>query len=477
MAQDKLEKIKDLADQSNQTQRMQNQLDRFNVYIDNFQDQVNTLLKKQFNPENHDMLFYMQTSYLNLLKKIVNLKSVLYKNQANRQWLVGETADDDYNELIEDSNIHIAYQALNKFTNVNNVAFMRISTDTVTGKMVYDAIPSDSIIVLQNLEDPLKMDAILRKTTINEEIFYIYWDSEEFMLLNESFELEGERKANPYIDPETGEGIIPYVPFWSLQPIAGDFWNETIGNDLFQSTVQVNVQMAHLNNQMKLSGLRQIVFSGLMNEDIKELYSHIVDGLRPIALKGEDSKAVALEMSGNLRDFMQVIHDIISQVADQHGISFASQTTTAQKQSAVALKIEKEALDNLREEQEPLFRDGEERVGRITAIMANQDLDKNINLNEGALDVQFVRDPEYIDSEIIPSIEYATKEGYKSKAQIFMELNPGTESEDEAKEKIQKNIADNEALSATEPSTTEIDEAFAEDQEETVVETEGAPEA
>jgi bifunctional DNase/RNase len=467
MAQDKLEKIKDLAKKSNQTKRMNNQLDRFNVYIDNFQDQVNTLLKAQFNPDNHNMLYYMQTSYLNLLKKIVNLKSVLYKNQANRQWLVGEEPDENYTDLIENSNIHVAYQALNKFVNVNNTAFMRVSTDEQRKRIVYDAIPSDSIIVLQNIENPLKMDALLRKTTINEEIFYIYWDTEEFMLLDESFNPAGEREENPYIDPATGEGIIPYIPFWALQPIAGDFWNETISNDLYQSTLQINVQMAHLNNQMKLAGLRQLVFSGLMNEDIKKLYEHIVDGLRPIALKGEEAKAMALEMSGHMKEFMDVVHDIISQVSDQHGISFASQTTTAQRQSAAALKIEKEALDNLREEQEPLFRDSEEKVGRVTAIMANTDLGTNINLNEGALDIEFVRDPEYIDSEIIPSIEYATKEGYKSKTQIFMELNPGTESEDEAKKQIQQNMTENRELSFSEPSTNEIDQAFAADQQET----------
>jgi hypothetical protein len=475
MAQDKLDKIKDLADQSNQTERMSNQLNRFNVYIDNFQDQVNTLLKKQFNPDNHDMLFYMQTSYLNLLKKIVNLKSVLYKNQANRQWLVGDSTDEAYTELINESNIHIAFQALNKFVNVNNTAFMRITTDQEKGKIVYDAIPSDSIIVLQNLEDPLKMDALLRKITINEKKYYAYWDSEEYIFLDENFELAGNRVDNPYIDPETNEGVIPYVPFWALQPIAGDFWNETISNDLYQGTVQLNVQIAHLNNQMKLAGLRQLVFTGLMNEDIKDLYAHIVDGLRPIALKGEESEAKALEMSGHMKEFMDVIHDIIAQISDQHGISFASQTTTAQKQSAAALKIEKEALDNLREEQEPLFREGEEKVGRITAIMANTDLGTNINLSEGALDVEFVRDPEYIDAEIIPSIEYATREGYKSKAQIFMELNPGTESEEEAIEKIKSNMAENQELKAlTEPSTSEIDQAFQTDQQETVVETENA---
>jgi hypothetical protein len=462
--QDYFNQMKSLKETGEEQARMDVQSNRFKVYIDNFVDQVDELIKSQFHPDNYHLLRPMKVQYFNLLKKIVNLKSVLYKQPALRKWLVGDTENDKYSELLEGSNINTSAQTLNKFVNVNNVAFMRVKTDLINKVLRYDAVPAESIMILQDILDPYKINALMRKINIpaglseqydEQDVLWAYWDSERYLLLNDQMDIL-EEKDNVYKDPNTGKGIIPYVPFWGMQPIANNFWNETINDDLYEGTVQINANMTHFNNVLKTTCYRQLALTGLHNEDVKKLYGHIVDGLSPIAMQGEEAKADSFEMTGQVREFMDSIHDIISQIADQHGVSFSSQATSAQKQSGLALEIEQEALDNLREEQEPLFRDSENELAKVSIIIGNTDLNAGVDVN-GKLDITFPRPNKILSPDEIAGIGYEVNEGYKSKTEVFMSLNPSTQDTDEAESQMIKNIE----IKPQQQSTSEIETAFA----------------
>lgn len=462
MPSENYDKIIELAKTATELERQQKQTDRFSVYLDDFDSKVDAKIHKQFHQENYELLYLMICNYANLLKKIVNLKSVLYKKEAIREWLKGDTVDDKYQELIKDSNIHTAYQNLNKYCNINNTAFMRLSSDFQNKTIKYEAIPSENIIILQNEENSQKIDALLHKIVINGAKHYCYYDEEVTGKVTEDFQTFYDEKENIYKDPNNGNtGIIPFVPVWSMQPIANNFWNATINDDLYNSTIQINVHLTHLNNLLKLSSYKQWVFYGLISDDIKTLYGHITDGLRPVALKGEKAKAEMFSLIDKMKDTMEVIHDLASQVVDQHGVSFSSQTNSAQKQSGFALKIEKEALDDMKEEQQPLYRQTEKQVAYKSVIIANIDFKTGIDIN-GQFKLIFAKEQPTFTTEDIAYYDWVVLNGYKKCTEIFMLLNPDI-SADKAEEKLKENKEYNEKMSI-DTEDKEIEKAFGETQ-------------
>jgi hypothetical protein len=443
--------------------RRQKQKERFDVYMDDYNYLIIALIKKQFHQDNADRLYPMVCNYANLLKKIVNLKSVIYKKAAKREWLsVNNEPVESYNDIISKSNINEAYQALNKYLNINNMSFMRVISDTRVKGIKYEAVPGENIVVLRRIDNPLEFDALLHHIVIDSRTkFWYYWDRYVSCKVSDGLDHVYDVQPNKYIDPnDTSEprGIIPYVPVWGIQPLANSFWCETYNDDLFNATLQINVHLTHLNNLMKLACYKQIVFTGLTIGDLKSIYGHVTDGLNPITLTGEGANVTSLEMHSDINQAMSVIHDLISQVCDQHGVSFSSQVNSAQKQSGVALTIEREAMDDLREEQEPRLRECESKVAYITAIMANTDYNAGIDVN-GTLRVVFGRDPVELTSENTAVEDWLFSKGIKSVLDLYTKMNPDIDPE-QAEQGLRDNLAQNKELTQVDAGRQEITNEF-----------------
>ena len=117
--------------------RQQDQSDRLSMYLDDYEDKVLEKLQTQFHKDNLDRLYPMVANYYNLFKKVINLKSVIYKKESVRKWYKrdGKTTDDSYSKLINDSNIHVCMPTSNKLTNVNNNSFVRINSEIDNNKL------------------------------------------------------------------------------------------------------------------------------------------------------------------------------------------------------------------------------------------------------------------------------------------------------------------------------------------------------
>jgi len=458
---DNFTQIKSLARSAVELTRQNKQQRRFDVYLDRFEYLAKELIAKQFHPENAQRLYPMVCNYANLLKKIVNLKSVLYKHEAKREWLSGgKTPDEKYSELIEKSNIHIAFQSINKYLNINNTGFMRIMPDLESRTMKYEAVPSENMVVLRRPDSPYEVDAVLHHIILDDiNKFWYYWDRERHFRVDESLETITEEGKNEYIDPNTKKGIIPYVPAWVFQPLANSFWCETHNDDLYNVTLQINVHLTHLNNLLKSSCYKQWVFTGMLANDIKNMYGQVTDGMNPIALTGENAAANTFEMTGDIMAVMNVIHDLISQVCDQHGISFSSQSTSAQKQSAPALTIEKEAMDDLREEQEPRLRECEKLVAFASVIIANKEFASGIDV-AGQFRLTFGHNSKVLTPEDTAAEDWQMEHGLKPVTDLYRELNPGVLDDNAAAKAIRDNLAKNKELSAQDAGQAELAGAF-----------------
>jgi len=450
MGKEQFEKTIRWANSSSERARQKKQHDRMSVFIDNFGYLVDEKIDKQFHPDNRDRLYKMLSQSWNILKKVVNLKSILYKKEAFRQWLINETPNDKYDLLMKETNINTAFQMFNKYCNVNNTAFMRIKPNYQKQSIVYEAVPSENIIICPDENNVFEIKSILHKIIIdakdNTKNFYLYFDEDVYGKVDWNMkDFVGEVKDNEWRDPNNeNRGIIPYVPGWAMQPVANNFWNETINDDLYDLTIQANVHLTHINNAMKNTCYKQLVFTGLMVDDIKRLYGHVMDGANPIALIGESAAVNSIGLTEGMGEVQDVLNTIVARTLDNHGIDFEAQSDSKQRSTAAAMIIRKDAMNDLRDEQEPIMREVEYKTAYYSIIMANTEFNAGIDIN-GELKVMFEKNFEKLDESDIPVIDYMVQEGYWKKTDVYKLSNPDI-SDEQAYDAIIENKLQNKEL-------------------------------
>jgi len=479
--------LSDLQTQAD-TDRQDSQADRLSMYLDDYSNQIIYTLQQQFHRDNYNRLYPLLATYYNLLKKIVNLKSVIYKSEAKRYWYKrdGKSVDENYSEIISRSNLDLVMPTTNKLVEVNNTCFPRIMA-TEQGAIKYEAVPSENISIIQSIDDPETITHLLHRVTIKDSnnsiteplkmsrndtytVKYFYWDEENYAVLDSNKSvLPGYPLENPYKDPKTGRGIIPYVLFSNFPSIAGDIWHETQNSDLYNGTIQVNVFQTYLNNLMKQSGYRQPFMTGVDKDEAAKMDGRVSDSLQPIVITDPNANIGAFELSGDITKVMDAIHDIISEIADNHGVEFSSRTSSAQKMSGLALSISQEALNNLKEEQQPYYRKAESELAYKTAIIANTDLKANIDL-EGRFSIDFFEEKrdESVDDQI-KKAEYQLNNNLVSLTDLYRQVDPDCPTDEEAIKRLQENKAINDQLRAEDifAFTPEVDSAEEDDSKPT----------
>ena len=450
--------------------RQQSQEKRLSMYLDSYEPEVIKLLRKQFHPDNFARLFPMVAKYYNTFKKIVNLKSVIYKREAIRKWYQrdGKTIDDNYSELLNKTDINTVLQLTNKLTNVNNTSFVRIIPDLENKTIKYSAVPSELINLTQNPNNPNEIQSILHRvcafdsfTKLNNmrgsradhcevsrsyESKYFYWDKEKYIIYNGNYEVipqpDNPENINPY-------GIIPYVLFSNLPSISGSIWNETVNDDLYSGTIQINVLQTYLNNAIKLLGFKQPWITGISGDEAKGLSNRVTDGLQPIFIAQSEAKIGAVELTGGVKEIRDSIHDVISEIADNHGVSFSSRTSSAQKSSGLALQIEAEQLENIRVEQQPLYRLSETELAEKTIVISNKDLGTNIDI-EGSFSINFFEDKDKLSQQDkLKQDAFDLKHNIKSVVDLYRENDPDVTDDKDVIQRINYNKKINDELLTT----------------------------
>ena len=470
--------------------RKTSQENRMSMYLDNYEDLILTKLKTQFSKENQDVLYPMVALHDNVFKAINNLKAKTYKDSPNREWVVNNEADESYNDLILKSNLDSESIRLEKFSFINNIAFMRAKI--VYGKLCYEAIAPEYIDIEQDPQDPWKFNAlvhtIVKNATSGEHTTaYHVWTNgkssidEETMpngymqtvyLDSEGVERGGEKIPNPYIDPETQEGIIPYVEMRTVMGV--DYWSETMNNDLYEGTLQINVKQTHSNNLKKYSGYRQLFISGgqVDTAKLQNQKSDVASAIVVSGVVGQSEPTIqAVEHSNDPNVLDRAINGDKAQLAQNHGVSFNAEAMSGnQRQTAEAMTISRQQLMEIRKEVLPLFREYEKNLAKITVIIANTPQESGLGLN---IDITGEFRIDYVEPKVVssPKEELETdllkiSQGVMSKAQLLMKLNPDIKSEEDAIERLEKikeinegqNGIDNEIANAVQGiNVTQID--------------------
>lgn len=460
--------------------RADSQEQRFNMYFDDYKEEVENLIKNQFHIDNWtDMLMMIYANY-NFLKKIVNLKTIVYKKEAARRYLTGTTTetddedgaeidqfDEDYETIISDSNINTALQQCDLYANINNISVCRIMLNENKDGIEYVPVPAHEISVEQHPENPLRIVGLIHSIKISDtpgdiKRIYFHWTNGQSQTdnpIDEGGEKVGHYRIyddegtlvmqpnnpndlNPYVD-KTRKAIIPYVFFRTVQ--SNEFWNECANRDMFDTTLQVNVNYTHKNNLMKYFGYNQLFVIG--DIDTTKMNGKRTDPSAIInvtsKIPGTPADIKGISLIGRLAELDKSIFTQISQSADVQSVSLSADAMTAQRQTAEALTINRKALEETREKLIPIYREAENELAFKTIVIANtpipnSGLGKNIT-EDGTFQIDFAElDNTASEKEKAETNTIKIANNTLNPIDIIMEENPDL-TEDQATEQWEKN--------------------------------------
>ena len=145
------------------------------IYKDNWHHIIEQELSYQVSPETFEKFFFLVTQELNVLKRVINELSILYKDPAERKAVVkgkeldtddegneslieSQTDDDNYTLSQKDTNKDFVMQECNRYTNNTNNTLVKVTYRE--DKLDYDLIAFNNAEVFTDVEDWKKIIAV-----------------------------------------------------------------------------------------------------------------------------------------------------------------------------------------------------------------------------------------------------------------------------------------------------------------------------
>lgn len=489
-------------------QAVQNKID---IYRDNWDYIIEEELALQFSPDTYKNLFWLKTKELNILKRVVNELSLVYKTPPIRIAYTEngeeEVPDANYELATKDTNKNESLKACNRYTNLVNHSAIHISYRN--NKLDYQLYNFNNIEVFYSANDwtrivavkyyvglslpiargglqtsdPKKIERLGGTTdmvsiykTQDYDIAYI-WTAEDIddkdnkILINDDipylqagmiytvkpspgrgYETIIDEQPNTLTYPD-GRVMLPFVIFDRIYPVDQRF-DFTSGNDLVDLNLNVAIFMVLLNQLMKLQSFKQGVITGADPDSLpKPLFT---DPQQWIALQpGRDGNVVdakLLDLQANIEAFYKAIIDRVQNVLSGYGVSPQNFTMSATPSSGYALTISNMGKLEAREDQIDMYRAREKEIFEIERAVWNQNRPPVEWIDvKSEFRVDFP-EPSYPRTPQEESAYYSMYKLYNAITDIdvIMEYNPDL-SPEEAEELYKKNKAINAKTMALSP--------------------------
>lgn len=433
---------------------------KLDLYHDDYEDIIRAKIKELFHPDNYQRLYYHVNQSQNVLKRVINEISTVYKVEPVRDF----KNDERYQEIIQRAKLDRKLKKINRYTNLLNESLLKIGVRN--GEIVYDILTPNIVTVIQNEIDPTQADAIIymltRSNTVgDDQIFYYYWDiTGNHYILDKNFRINsviydsaapaGDPAFYPYRDKE-GRPVLPFVVFHREEP-EDSFWDQDSGRDLVNATIMVGIKMTLFDYYFKVASFKQPYIIG---DEISVPSKQILDPLTVFQAKGEGAQIGLLDMQINLDQLKDALVFQINSIINNYGISADQWSLSISEVSGRALKIRNRALLEIRQEQIPYYRDYEREIFEKTKIVNNAHFpDKPIKAEEFSIDfgeIEFPEDPEEelrLDSKRL-------KMGLISLGQFYKKYNPDVD-EKEGEKRIIENLEKLKKLREEHPSLDEM---------------------
>ena len=438
--------------------------DKLDLYMDDFEEIIKVKMAELFHPKTVDRLLYHVNQSQNILKRVVNEISTLYKTETAR---TTDPESDRYQELMELLKVDVSMKKINRYTNLLNESLLKVGVRS--GKLVYDIITPNICTVVQNEADPTQADAIIYMTTrVNtigsSDIRYHYWSKDgDYLIYDESFQIveriydsydESGELRYPYIDPDTGQYLLPFVIFHRQQPDS-NFWDQDSGRDLYSATTATAIKMSLFDYYFKTGSFKQIYLIG----DKAEMASkQILDPLTVLKGSGEGAEIGVLDREIDMEQLKNAIIFQINSIINNYGISADQYSLIVSEMSGRALKIRNRGLLEIRKEQLPIFKSSEEDLFNVTRVVNNHHFPNDQIPEDAKFDIDFgeLEIPEDPDEDL----ELQTKRlrsGLISPGQFYQHFNPDVKDVEEAEKAIADNLAALEKMRIKYPN---LDEAL-----------------
>ena len=439
---------------------------RLCIYSDDYEDIIRDTLKKLFCKENYENLYYHVNQSQNIFKRVVNQISMIYKADAQRAL---DVESDRYEAIKEETDINTRMRKVNRLTNALNDIIVMVAVRD--GRVCYDLITPNVCTVIQNPDNPSKMDALFYlltsvNTPISTDLRYAYWDINGnhaildgyFRTISEIYTPDGSgtSMSYPYRD-KSGAFVIPAVVSHRQHP-EDSFWDQDSGRDLYNAAVGLGWKLTLKDYYFKTASFKQIY---IIADDLNVPNKQRLDPLTMLHLQGEHSQIGTLDLQIAIDKLVDSIVTDVNMIINNYGISADMWSLSVSEISGRALKIRNMALLEQRQEQTPAYRRLETELFEKTRIVNNahagffgwEKIPENAVFTVDFGEIEFPEDPVYeIDLEA-----KRLKSGIIGLGQFYQRFNPDIIDVDEAEAAILENL---NKLKTTREANPSLDEAL-----------------
>ena len=451
-------------------ERRQESDNRLDLYSDDYKDIILAELAEQHCPEVRALLSRHVNQSQNILKRIINEVSMVYKVPATRGMAKADSPR--YEEIKELLGLDVKMKRVNRYVNLMNETLVKIGVRD--GQLVYDILTPNICGVVQNADDPTKADTIWYVVWLTNTMglqsteceYYVYESNGEAYVLDTSMRLKKTIYGpddNPFFyesGPDKGKSFIPIVTLHRQEPDF-TFWDQDSGRDLYNAAVGVGCKMTLMDYYFHNASHKQIFMIGPSSSTMPD--RQIMDPrtvLRGISGPDGTTTIGTLDVQNRMPELIEGVKYHVNSIITTYGISPDSWNMSGSEVSGRALKIRSRALLEAREDQIPTYRSGEKELFEKTRAI-NNNLAKSMGwekIPDGdfAIDFGEVEFPESPEVELA-FMEQKLKAGLVSLGQFYAWANPDVADEAQAEEMIIDNLNKMADLRKANPS---LDEAL-----------------
>lgn len=382
--------------------RRKEQQVRLDYYYDDQEKYVTEAIRKQFKYPDRIAL---QEEILNLTAMIIDELASIYSEKPFRQLQdVDESEDKFYQDLTSASGLDQTMETANALTKLCKTILVRpVWRDE---QIYYDIYTPNMFDVIEDPLDPTRPLGIVYSTTVdltnqfdikkvtegdpfnNENAIFYVWTKEHHFAF--SAKREGDKiiavikensenvdNENPYKDPVTNEGVLPFAILRDGQAVDSFFLRG--GEDLIATNKIVNVKLSEENYLTKMQSYSIPVRIGASSSD-KEFIS---DPSMTVDLpmddeqeKGADFKYVSPE--ARIKELNDSIDKKISRIAIKYKLNPEMFSSSGQKSSAQALQLQNYHLTKIIKRDKPYYAQYEQDIFRLTVIVNNTHNEKQL---------------------------------------------------------------------------------------------------
>lgn len=469
---------------------------RLSMYNDDWADELALYIQQflsaetiaQFFPSNRQPLWPIPT-HINLLKRIVDEISLIYKNKPVRVFQKEEgdeegpkqgaqldtiiepakqekseeksfVESDRYKEIVDDQ-YDMMMHSVNQLTNVCNMCIVIpwIDPTSETG-FRFDVLTPDMFIPIQHPDDSSRLIGIMFRvsnvdtgntvtsflTELREVLIYMGKEDEEPFIATMDRRESGnvEKQSYPYY--YQGEKYLPCAVFRNGYPSAGEFVNRTKGDDLYQANLITGWLISQwLRNYQDSTG-KQLFLMGSGSEKIPRQIIRDSMSITHFPINKDAATMEQIEFDIDLKSRWEAILQSIEPVLSNYGMSIDRFKSVPA--SGVSLRVQNEGIINIIESHWSYYKVGEEALANIIRKMNNTMIagvegipdDYEFYLDFGALP---------FEEDISDKWDFYTslaEKGLMSYAELLTKVNPDVGTADDAQDVILKNLQMNREL-------------------------------